>query len=192
MAVPVIPTLPERIEEAVVVAPLPFGFTSIPETGHIVGTGWIPDRPDLRDYTADHPAITKMIDPVTQKALKGPLPAVIDLRPFCSPVENQGMLGSCTANAAVGVVEYYENRAYGKYIDGARLFVYKTTRSLLAGWATPAPPSVPPWRRSPCSEFRPNRTGPIRTRLNRAPTKTATSIPNRHRSCMKWPTTSSP
>jgi C1A family cysteine protease len=132
MAVPVIPTLPGNIEE-VVLAPLPFGYASVPETGHVVGTGWLPDRPDLRDYTADHPAITRLIDPVTQKALKGPLPAIVDLRPFCSPVENQGMLGSCTANAAVGVVEYYENRAFGKYIDGARLFVYKTTRSLL-GW----------------------------------------------------------
>jgi C1A family cysteine protease len=40
-------------------------------------------------------------------------------------------LGSCTANAAVGVVEYFERRAYGKYIDASRLFVYKTTRDLL-------------------------------------------------------------
>jgi len=27
----------------------------IPETEEIVGTGWLPPLPDLRDYTAEHP-----------------------------------------------------------------------------------------------------------------------------------------
>jgi C1A family cysteine protease len=58
-------------------------------------------------------------------------PASMDWRNYCSPVENQKNLGSCTANAAVGVVEYFERRAFGKYIDGSRLFVYKTTRNLM-------------------------------------------------------------
>lgn len=133
MAVPVIPVMPSKVQEAVVVAPLPFGYAVVPETGHVVGTGWQPDRPDLRDYTEDHPAIAKALEPIKLRALKGTPPTAVDLRPYCSPVENQGMLGSCTANAAVGIVEYYENRAFGKYIDGSRLFVYKTTRSLL-GW----------------------------------------------------------
>ena len=44
---------------------------------------------------------------------------------------NQLQLGSCTAQAAVGVVEYFENRAFGKHIDGSCLFVYKTTRNLM-------------------------------------------------------------
>lgn len=30
-----------------------------------------------------------------------------------------------------GVVEYYERRAFGRHIDGSRLFVYKVTRNLL-------------------------------------------------------------
>ena len=50
---------------------------------------------------------------------------------YCSPVEDQGSLGSCTANAVVGIVEYFERRAYGKYIDASRLFLYKATRDLL-------------------------------------------------------------
>ena len=58
-------------------------------------------------------------------------PAVVDLTSWCSPVENQGGLGSCTAHAAMGVVEYFERRAFGKYIDGSRLFVYKTARDLM-------------------------------------------------------------
>ena len=36
------------------------------------------------------------------------LPASIDLSQWCSPVENQGSLGSCTANTAVGLYEYFE------------------------------------------------------------------------------------
>ena len=46
---------------------------------------------------------------------------------------DQGQLGSCTANAAVGLLEYFERRTQGKYTDASRLFVYKTERDLL-GW----------------------------------------------------------
>ncbi|UFS70176.1 hypothetical protein LPW11_20165 [Geomonas sp. RF6] len=48
-------------------------------------------------------------------------------------MENQLTLGSCTANAAAGMYEYFEQRAQGKYIDCSRLFIYKVTRNLL-GW----------------------------------------------------------
>jgi C1A family cysteine protease len=67
------------------------------------------------------------------KETKAPLgvPASVDLRPWCSPIENQLNLGSCTAHAAVGVVEYFERRAFNRYIDASRLFVYKTTRNLM-------------------------------------------------------------
>jgi C1A family cysteine protease len=59
------------------------------------------------------------------------LPAAVDLRQWCSPVEDQGSLGSCTANAGVGIVEYFERRAFGKHIDGSRLFLYKVTRDMM-------------------------------------------------------------
>ena len=62
---------------------------------------------------------------------KLPLPTAVDLRKWCSPIENQRSLGSCTAHAGVGVVEYFENRAFGRHIDGSRLFVYKATRNLM-------------------------------------------------------------
>ncbi len=96
-----------------------------------MGMGWIPDYPDFRDYTEEHEAINKIISPtgITRKKLML-LPSV-DLRQWCSPVEDQGPLGSCTAHAGVGMVEYYEKRAFGRYIDASRLFLYKTTRNLL-------------------------------------------------------------
>ena len=63
--------------------------------------------------------------------LKESLPIKQDLRKWCSPIEDQKSLGSCTANAGVGMIEYFEKRADGKYIDASRLFLYKVTRKML-------------------------------------------------------------
>jgi C1A family cysteine protease len=57
------------------------------------------------------------------------LPVRIDLRPGCSPIEDQGDLGSCTGNAIAGIVEYLDRRA-GKNIDVSRLFIYYEERVL--------------------------------------------------------------
>ncbi|MBC7188838.1 cysteine protease [Candidatus Aerophobetes bacterium] len=105
----------------------------IPEAGKIVGTGWLPPLPDLRDYSLEHPEIVKMAKKLGIPPEEKPeaLCYRVDLRKWCSPVEDQGNLGSCTAHAAVGIVEYFECRAFGKHIDGSRLFVYKTTRNLM-------------------------------------------------------------
>jgi C1A family cysteine protease len=97
-----------------------------------VGMGWLRDLPDFRDYTSEQPEIASHLDAI---GIAQPedlaVPAKIDLRAYCSPVEDQGSLGSCTANAVVGLVEYFERRAFGKHIDASRLFLYKATRDLL-------------------------------------------------------------
>lgn len=97
------------------------------------GMGWVPDLPDYRDYTPTTEPIAQLLAKTSVTSAPKALPASVDLRPWCSPVEDQGQLGSCTANAGVGIVEYFERRAFGKHIDGSRLFVYKVTRSML-GW----------------------------------------------------------
>lgn len=56
------------------------------------------------------------------------LPASVDLRPDCSPVENQGRVGSCTANAVVGSLEYWQISEGSSYTDLSRLFVYYNAR----------------------------------------------------------------
>jgi C1A family cysteine protease len=97
-----------------------------------LGMGWLPDYPDFRDYTEEEKSVKTMLKKVgVEKAAKVALPATADLRPWCPPIENQGTLGSCTANAGVAIVEYCERRAFGKHIDASRLFLYKTTRNLL-------------------------------------------------------------
>lgn len=103
------------------------------------GMGWLPDYPDFRDYTPHDDSVRALLqaadvaDRAESVAAGETLPGSVDLRPWFSPVENQGALGSCTANAGAAVVEYFERRAHGRHIDASRLFLYKATRNLL-GW----------------------------------------------------------
>jgi len=101
------------------------------ETKETVGTGWLPPMPDLRDYSVEHQDIKDVAKKLGLMSKKLSIPVTVDLREWCSPIENQLNIGSCTAHAGVGVVEYSERRAYGKHIDGSRLFLYKTTRNLM-------------------------------------------------------------
>ncbi len=94
--------------------------------------GWLPDLPDFRDYTLEHEKVKSMIETMgIVEPLKVGLPTAVDLRAWCPPIEDQGALGSCTANAGISLVEYYERKAFGRHIDASRLFLYKVTRKLL-------------------------------------------------------------
>lgn len=96
------------------------------------GLGWLRDLPDFRDYTpqsAEIEAIRSQSRPL--KRVKKAMPKKVDLRAWCPPIEDQGNLGSCTAQAGVALLEYFERRAYAKHLDASRLFLYKATRNLL-------------------------------------------------------------
>lgn len=107
--------------------------------------GWRQDLPDFRDYTVDQNEVSAKlkamggqlsIRAILKKAsiVKGKekkIPAKADLRKWCSQVEHQGNIGSCTAQAGVGILEYFENRSFGRAVDASRLFLYKTTRNLM-------------------------------------------------------------
>ncbi len=103
------------------------------------GTGWIPDYPSIRDYTLSSKEVEDLFSKVgvttAQSTIKTKgltIPTKANkIREYCSPVEDQGTLGSCTANAGVGMVEYFERKAFGRHIDASRLFLYKVTRNLL-------------------------------------------------------------
>jgi C1A family cysteine protease len=109
----------------------------------IYATGWLRDFPDLRDYnTASTEVSEKRKKAGQDRSIKDmlhkigvqknkSLPEKFDLSEWCSPIEDQQDLGSCTANAGAALLEYFEKKSYGRYIDASRLFLYKTTRNLL-------------------------------------------------------------
>jgi len=79
--------------------------------------GWIPDVPDQRDHLyAAPPEFLEALPPST------------DLRRRCPAVYNQGQLGSCTAQAIAGAVEF--DRIKQKLPDfvPSRLFIYYNER----------------------------------------------------------------
>lgn len=97
-----------------------------------LGMGWQRDLPDVRDLTIESDKIDRILSKsATLKKTRKAAPSAVDLRQWCSPIEDQGSIGSCTAHAGVGMMEYYERRAFGKHMDAARLFLYKVTRNLL-------------------------------------------------------------
>ncbi len=60
------------------------------------------------------------------------LPRAVDLRGDCTPVEDQGQIGSCTANAAVGALEFQRRKDGKPAGDLSRLFVYYNSRRMSA------------------------------------------------------------
>ena len=89
--------------------------------------GWVkqPENPD-NVYIENHSAFLLAAAPLPQK---------VDLRPHCSPVFDQGQIGSCTGNSLVGALEYLENKdkdltANGQFVHLSRLFVYYNERSV--------------------------------------------------------------
>ncbi len=100
----------------------------------VKGFGWRRDFNDPRDFTPERGDVRKIMTGNDSRNLRltaSVLPSRIDYREWCSPIEDQGQIGSSTANAGVGMYEYMERRAFGKHFDGSRLFLYKATRLLM-------------------------------------------------------------
>lgn len=85
--------------------------------------GWRPDKPDIRDrkYTASRGVLVD-------------LPAVVDLTVDCPIVYDQGVLGSCTANAIGAAFQFEQIKQERKMSDPgrdfipSRLFIYYNER----------------------------------------------------------------
>jgi C1A family cysteine protease len=80
--------------------------------------GWVRDLPDQRDFL--------YAAPVTDMAA---LPPKADLRPECpKTVYDQGQLGSCTANAIAGALEFDRIKEGLPDFTPSRLFIYYNER----------------------------------------------------------------
>ncbi len=80
--------------------------------------GWKIDKFDPRDSL-----YRKICKPRLE-----PLPDSVDLRDKCGPVKDQGQLGSCTAHALAGAVEFLDRMPDGVSTDVSRLFIYFSER----------------------------------------------------------------
>ena len=100
------------------------------DEGRVYRTGWLPPYPDLRDYT-EHDVRAFLPKLSIREVDPGPLPVAVDLSSWFGAAKTQGNLGSCTAQAGTSIVEYYQERAFGKSTRMSRRFLYKTTRGLL-------------------------------------------------------------
>src|ERR1700726_1040573 len=81
--------------------------------------GYKKDKPDDNDYK--YVASSKVI---------AALPVSVDLRPNCPPVYDQGQLGSCTANAIAGAIEYDQLKQGKTPFTPSRLFIYYGEREI--------------------------------------------------------------
>ena len=74
--------------------------------------GWIPDRPDHRDFRYAAPGL-----------LLKALPRKVDLSKQCPAIYDQGQLGSCTANAIAAGVEFDRMKQALQDFTPSRLFI---------------------------------------------------------------------
>ena len=78
--------------------------------------GFNRDLPDQRDYLFSD--LKKVVT----------FPVQVDLRSECSPIEDQGNLGSCTAHALAGALEFLEVKDKIHLDRMSRLFIYYNER----------------------------------------------------------------
>jgi C1A family cysteine protease len=83
--------------------------------------GYKPDIADQRDYNFEQ---------LNLNQVKAVLPPSTDLRATCSAVEDQGQLGSCTANALAGALEFLEDKDKLPMVRRSRLYIYWNERFL--------------------------------------------------------------
>jgi C1A family cysteine protease len=82
----------------------------------LAGYQFVQANPNSKEY-APSPAIRRAA-----------LPRKVDLRPFLTPVEDQGQVNSCSANAIAGAYEYLIKRHLKADVDVSRLFIYYNAR----------------------------------------------------------------
>ncbi|MGH7953476.1 MAG: C1 family peptidase [Limisphaerales bacterium] len=82
--------------------------------------GWLPDLPDHRDHLYAAPVEVLAV-----------IPAKADLRAQCPPVYDQGQLGSCTANAIAGAIQFDQlKQKLAQIFTPSRLFIYYNERTM--------------------------------------------------------------
>jgi hypothetical protein len=122
---------------------------------HISRYGAIPDISDIRDF-GYHLSVV-----ATRAAANGGLPARIDNRDYCPPIEDQGTIPACVGYAAAGIAGMQYWRVYGERQRFSGLGFYRiaqeydhipgisyagtTPRGLLEAWRRIGSPLYDTW-----------------------------------------------
>lgn len=94
-----------------------------PDSTQPLSAGSIDDHPfEGKNALAVAATGASVVDPAVETN------GVLDLRKWCSPVENQAQAGSCVGNGVVGALEFLQIRNGLPYTDLSRLFVYYNSR----------------------------------------------------------------
>lgn len=96
-----------------------------------IGTGWVPELPDINDKNLETETVKTFLQRVGYQTLL----SKVDLRRGFPPVYDQGQINACQSNACVALAEYFQQRTFGKTLDGSRMFIYKVARQLVGQYA---------------------------------------------------------
>ena len=83
------------------------------------GGGWRPDTPDPRDHGLRNLRLNRGLRRRVRRA---------DFRKFCSAIENQGSIGSCTGNSGASGFEFLYKRSGKRVLAMSRLWLYAQAR----------------------------------------------------------------
>lgn len=97
---------------------------------------WLPDRSQpLLAGQSSHNDVTMATGLSRVQAVAGALPnlivpsgGILDLRPFCPPIDNQGQVGECVADSTTAGLEFTQIRSGMPFVKKSRLFLYYNAR----------------------------------------------------------------
>lgn len=95
------------------------------------GLGWHRDLQDFRDYTPHTAPMQSQLGQLPIGIVGDSRPESVDLRAYFPAVYDQQEIHSSTSQVCVGLVEYFDNRAFGKSREPSSLFLHQMLRKLL-------------------------------------------------------------
>lgn len=105
-----------------------------------LGHGWRPEAPDAQDLTHDHEHIVTHLTRIglsrllARKLLRRDewrMPSKIDLQQWVPQPKFQGGFNTCNAHVVGALLQYFEQKAFGRSVEPSRLFLYKVTKNFL-------------------------------------------------------------
>jgi C1A family cysteine protease len=101
------------------------------------GLGWRPDVPDFRDFSPDHVTVREHFVRLNERHRASDETENVDLREFfVRDPPNQANVNASSAFACSAIVEYFEYRALGRFIEPSAYFLSQAAARLQSGGCT--------------------------------------------------------